>query len=406
MRRDELVVWLAMTVLFSSFSCSCHAPSTELLRFMGHDDRQRGQQSSTTAAASAERLAGSEDAKTLLRFMKRGDDDATRAEQQLDDDEPGDNDDETVAAKYDKWAAQVNRVTTSRLFKKLDTQRDTAECAERVGCQDCTADKRCLWCTSPRQCLDAAMPTVELNVSCPLQAPRDFCLDFNLRQERMAFVRPCGRQPGGSLLRYQRGCCGDGECANTGAENEAREDDQNCPADCRPEPTAAKTLPQKLVETADSFTTVFGKLKEVVHDTYHCEDSFDEEAGVGMSSPCSDQGSAFRPSQWLEELVLRDKTLLHTSSDDEIATFQNYRTRQDRYRAQDNWYAQQKSYWSRKKSGIAATAACRVDMTCVEWPPLNFSVPRFGSLVVRLEQGILPGAVYTLLMCSRVAAIL
>ena len=118
---------------------------------------------------------------------------------------------------------------------------------------------------------------------------------------------------------------------------------------------------------------------------YHCEDTFDEEAGVGVSSPCSDQGSAHRPSQWLEELVLRDKKLLRTSTASEVATFNKYRRQQDRYRAKDNWYRQQKAYWSGRSqySGVSVATACRVDMSCTEWPSLKFAVPRFGSLVVR-----------------------
>ena len=376
MRRGA-VAWLAA---LASLSRGCRAPSAELLRFMGGEPG--GARQPQPAAAAAPPAAASGNA-ALRRFMQAGGGDAQQAPPPAT--EPAADD---VAAdekaQYEQWAAKVNG-GGARGSRGIPTS-----CGARVGCAACVTDKRCLWCPSPRQCVDAAAPAAELNRSCPLQPPRDSCLDFNLQREREAFIRPCARELGGTLRRHQRGCCGDGTCANARpVDGGALEDDQNCPADCTLEATAAKLLPQKLVETVDSATTVFGKLKEVVHDTYHCEDTFDKKPGAGVSSPCSDQGSAHRPSQWLEELVLRDKTLLHTSSAAEVATFQRYRRQQDRYRAGDTWYAQEaRQARTKASSPFAAAMACRVDMSCSEWPELAFAMPRFGGLVVEFGAGL------------------
>ena len=58
-------------------------------------------------------------------------------------------------------------------------------------------------------------------------------------------------------------------------------------------------------------------LQEVVHDTYHCEDTFERGSDGLVTSPCSDQASAHRPSHWLEELVARTG-LLAGSSEAEV----------------------------------------------------------------------------------------
>ena len=68
-----------------------------------------------------------------------------------------------------------------------------------------------------------------------------------------------------------------------------------------------------------SASTVFGVLQEVVHDTYHCEDTFERGSDGLVTSPCSDQASAHRPSHWLEELVARTG-LLAGSSDAEVTS--------------------------------------------------------------------------------------
>ena len=60
-------------------------------------------------------------------------------------------------------------------------------------------------------------------------------------------------------------------------------------------------------------------LQEVVHDTYHCEDTFERGSDGLVTSPCSDQASAHRPSHWLEELVARTG-LLAGSSEAEVTS--------------------------------------------------------------------------------------
>ncbi len=194
-------------------------------------------------------------------------------------------------------------------------------CAKRVGCDECIADEHCLWCASPRQCLDATHAVEQLYESCPIHQPVPVCVDMNLGKEREGFIRPCGRTVGGSLHRQDLpmpdSCCGDGVCDTLQANQAATwtnlewsieqvtalaEDEQNCPVDCltnkdREEPELAESrskisIPQKLIDTLDSTTTVFGTLQEIVHDTYHCEDSYDQDNDGDVTSACSPKSQA------------------------------------------------------------------------------------------------------------------
>ena len=194
-------------------------------------------------------------------------------------------------------------------------------CTKRVGCDACVADELCLWCVSPRRCLDAGHSAEQLHESCPIQPPVPVCVDMNLAREREGFIRPCGRSIGGSLGREDMpmpdACCGDGVCDTVQAEQAATwtnlewsaeqaialsEDEQNCPADClrnegAADAEAAKSsgqmsVPKKLIDTLDSSTTVFGTLQEIVHDTYHCEDSYDQDKDGDVTSACSPKSQA------------------------------------------------------------------------------------------------------------------
>lgn len=194
-------------------------------------------------------------------------------------------------------------------------------CTTRVGCNACVADELCLWCVSPRRCLDAGHPIEKLYESCPIQQPVPVCVDMNLARERQGFIRPCSRSIGGSLGREDMpmpdACCGDGVCDTVQAEQAATwtnlewsaeqaialsEDEQNCPADClrnegAVDAEAAKSrnkmsIPKKLIDTLDSTTTVFGTLQEIVHDTYHCEDSYDQDNDGDVTSACSPKSQA------------------------------------------------------------------------------------------------------------------
>ena len=172
-------------------------------------------------------------------------------------------------------------------------------------------------------------------------------------------------------------CCGDGVCSNADEGSEwwaSSEDDQNCPADCPPAQSADKMMPQKLI-TADVPTSVFGSLKEVVHDTYHCEDTFEETEEGTVSSPCSDRASAHRPSQWLEEYVMRNKDLLGLASEEEIVNFAAYRKEQEERR---------KTRWRWFRS-----LGCRADCSCIHtYPTLPFALPPLGSRVVEFGAGL------------------
>ena len=55
---------------------------------------------------------------------------------------------------------------------------------------------------------------------------------------------------------------------------------------------------------------------------YHCEDTFDADGSGAVTSLCSPKSQVNRPSQWLEELVIRDATLLRESSTlEQVETF-------------------------------------------------------------------------------------
>jgi hypothetical protein len=288
-------------------------------------------------------------------------------------------------------------------------------CGKRVGCDECVADERCLWCASPRRCMDTNLPVEELYKSCSIQEPVPFCVDMNLEKEREGFVRPCAREIGGSLTLEDtplpEACCGDGVCDAPDVAQAAwwagnggwakgmatvlAEDLQNCPVDCpaggseRSEEAAAQnaklSIPQKLIDTAESTTAVFGALQEVVHDTYHCEDTFDEGSDGVLSSPCSPKSQAHRPSQWLEELVLRDATLLtERSSQAQVETFLNYRRHSDERRSQ------QRRTYSAMLSAGNGFSGCRADLSCDPslYPPLPFRMPKFGRQVVEFGAGL------------------
>ena len=281
-------------------------------------------------------------------------------------------------------------------------------CEVRKGCDDCTADVNCLWCSSPRQCLDSTLSTEQLNASCPVQAPRSVCVDFNLEKEREGFVRPCTRRPGGSIpaAEMPRSCCGDGVCDVPDAAQSAwwaagdyqpgvlavlAEDEQNCPADCsgtRAEAVPADVaVPKKLIETKESSTVLFGTLLQepVVHDTYHCEDTFDEGSDGAVTSICSPKSQAHRPSQWLEELVIRDATLLRErSTPEQVETFNAYRQHTNERRAKKRHL-----YGSMVRAG-GGFSGCKADLSCEPevYPPLPFAMPAFGSRVLEFGAGL------------------
>ena len=200
-------------------------------------------------------------------------------------------------------------------------------------------------------------------------------------------------------------CCGDGVC-NAAEDAQAAwwadrawptdikiilgEDDQNCPIDCSTQEDAKgddaqMSIPKKRIETTDSTTTVFGTLQEVVHDTYHCEDTFNEESDGTVSSPCSPKSQAHRPSQWLEELVLRDATLLsERSTSAQAETFRSYRKHSDQRRLKNY------KHYNTMKTNNQGFSSCRVDLSCDDaaYPPLPFSMPAFGSQVVEFGAGL------------------
>lgn len=108
-------------------------------------------------------------------------------------------------------------------------------------------------------------------------------------------------------------------------------------------------IPQKKVESDK--ISVFGQLEEIVHDTYHCEDTYDKD-GNAVSSPCSSSTAAHRPSQWLEQMLRRDPDMLSTP--EAMAHFKAWRVLADE----------------------------------PEYKPLNFKVPPFGSRVVEFGAGL------------------
>ena len=167
-------------------------------------------------------------------------------------------------------------------------------CTGKTGCPSCVEEENCYWCSVNHKCLSSTETHL-----CPLQAPRQTCSDFNLKEDRRQFLRPCFRLP--SAYKIADGiCCGDAICDGS------NEDFENCKWDCTVDdlPYAEKQLTPKQLP-ATSHTKLFGLLSTLVHDTYHCEDTYHWKDG----SPCSRETFKVRnrPSRWLDSLLDRVK---------------------------------------------------------------------------------------------------
>ena len=80
-------------------------------------------------------------------------------------------------------------------------------CEKWHGCPNCTIHKNCMWCSSVNKCLHQ-----KLGHLCPIRLPSKHCLDFNLKQQRQTFLRPCRRWSRWDAPFYGGVCCGDGKC--------------------------------------------------------------------------------------------------------------------------------------------------------------------------------------------------
>ena len=192
---------------------------------------------------------------------------------------------------------------TKKTIKTRSTMSIENTCERWKGCPNCTKHKNCVWCSSVNKCLEKKHGHL-----CPIQLPSKHCLDFNLKQERKTFLRPCRRWSRWNAPFYGGVCCGDGKC------NEKHEDENNCPQDCtnisssKSEKVWPSGLPPKITEEVhiknDIVRGVFGKaLKPLVRDTYHCEETYE----FGSSSPCSGSAKHIRnrPSHWLSSILSR-----------------------------------------------------------------------------------------------------
>lgn len=217
----------------------------------------------------------------------------------FDDDHVGDilGPDDVVRAIWagrDDAAAEYTVDTGDRHPEPRIKPNASPHCGRFSACPPCT-QASCFWCSSTHSCVDRATS------ACPLQKPRSSCLDFNLHNERESFLRPCVRKPS-PWNRRSTLCCGDHICSKS-----IMEDSQSCLLDC-PAPTQVElengvydqsNLPPKRLPAVLS-TFLFGDLEELVHDTYHCEETYSWPDG----SPCSRETiSKHRPSNWLEILL-------------------------------------------------------------------------------------------------------
>jgi hypothetical protein len=172
------------------------------------------------------------------------------------------------------------------------------------GCPKCTSIKGCWWCSSTNKCISKKLKNL-----CPLHniAFSKKCLDFNLKKQRQIFLRPCHRWARHDEPFYGGTCCGDAKC------NKKLEDFNSCPKDCLKNNSKfaisstsyPNTLPPKIthkVASNVSSNTIFGdNLKELIRDTYHCEETYEFDSG----SPCSgkDDRVRNRPSNWLSAIL-------------------------------------------------------------------------------------------------------
>jgi SAM-dependent methyltransferase len=190
---------------------------------------------------------------------------------------------------------EVPVMTEDLIVKWLDqeialVQSKRKTCINFKGCPQCTQND-CYWCSTLSVCHTADEAAAD---KCPLQKSRKECPDINLKPERASkgFIRPCERN---LTIEGGNSCCGDAVC-----DSIALEDHKSCPLDCPPTVPDMNDQPLKLSQGVTS--PIFGQLDEVVHDTYHCEDSYDMSGG---DSICSH--SPNRPSYWLESLLNRSR---------------------------------------------------------------------------------------------------
>lgn len=107
--------------------------------------------------------------------------------------------------------------------------------------------------------------------------------------------RPCQRWAGDGRSGLPRHrvtgeCCGDGVCSE-----DRWESFETCNIDCDALPEADDNLTKNLPPTQ---STLFGQLPGMVHDAYHCEDTYDEDG-----NSCSTLKR--KESVWLEDILRR-----------------------------------------------------------------------------------------------------